>query len=88
MEKQKICIIGGNLTGLVTAIAISRLNCQIDLITGNVIQNHKSNRTIAISETYNLNFLNKLNINKLLKKILNIRNVALFYNETIYRNQK
>ena len=67
MEKQKICIIGGNLTGLVTAIALSKLNCQIDLVTGNVIQNRKSNRTIAISEN-NLDFLNKLNINKSLKK--------------------
>ena len=41
MEKQKICIIGGNLTGLVTAIALSKLNCQIDLITGNVISDLK-----------------------------------------------
>jgi len=67
MEKQKICIIGGNLTGLVTAIALSELNCQIDLITGNANLNHKSNRTIAISED-NFDFLNKLNIKKSLKK--------------------
>ena len=67
MEKQKICIIGGNLTGLVTAIALSKLNCQIDLITGNINQNHKSNRTIAISDN-NSDFLNKLNIKKSLKK--------------------
>ena len=67
MEKQKICIIGGNLTGLVTAIALSKLNCQIDLITGNANLNHKSNRTIAISED-NFDFLNKLNIKKSLKK--------------------
>ena len=66
MEKQKICIIGGNLTGLVTAIALSKLNCQIDLITGNANLNHKSNRTIAISED-NFDFLNKLNIKKSLK---------------------
>ena len=67
MEKQKICIIGGNLTGLVTAIALSKLNCKIDLITGNANLNHKSNRTIAISED-NFDFLNKLNIKKSLKK--------------------
>ena len=65
MEKQKICIIGGNLTGLVTAIALSKLNCQIDLITGNANLNYKSNRTIAISED-NFDFLNKLNIKKYL----------------------
>ena len=67
MEKQKICIIGGNLTGLVTAITLSKLNCQIDLITGNIGQNHQSNRTIAVSES-NFDFLNKLNIKKSLIK--------------------
>ena len=39
MKKQKICIIGGGLTGLVTAISLSKLNCSIDLITGNAVQN-------------------------------------------------
>ena len=32
MKKQKICVIGGSLTGLVTAISLSKLNCEIDLI--------------------------------------------------------
>jgi 2-polyprenyl-6-methoxyphenol hydroxylase-like FAD-dependent oxidoreductase len=67
MEKQKICIIGGSLTGLVTAISLSKLNCEIDLIAGNSKQNTKSNRTIALSEG-NFNFLNKLNISKFIKK--------------------
>ena len=67
MKKQKICIIGGSLTGLVTAISLSRLNCDIELITGNANQNLKSNRTIAISEN-NFYFLNKLNICKSFKK--------------------
>ena len=67
MKKQKICIIGGNLTGLVTAISLSKLNCAIDLITSDINKNTKSNRTIAISEN-NLNFLNKLNISRSLKK--------------------
>ena len=49
MEKQKICIIGGSLTGLVTAICLSKLNFNIDLIVGKS-KNVKSNRTIAISE--------------------------------------
>ena len=66
MKKQKICIIGGNLTGLVTAIALSKLNCDIDLITGNNKLNPSINRTIAISEN-NLDYLNKLNIYKSLK---------------------
>ena len=63
MNSQKICIIGGSLTGLVTAIALSKLNCDIDLITDNTYQNIKNNRTIAISEN-NLNFLKKINISK------------------------
>ena len=67
MEKQKICIIGGNLTGLATAICLSRLNCKIDLVTGNIGKSFKSSRTIAISEE-NLDFLSKLNIYKSLKK--------------------
>ena len=61
MKKQKICIIGGSLTGLVTAISLSKLNCQIDLITGTLERNSKSSRTIAISEN-NFKFLDKLNI--------------------------
>ena len=69
MEKQKICIIGGSLTGLVTAIALSKLNCHIDLIAPEDVKNLKSNRTIAISED-NLDFLEKLNISKSLKKDL------------------
>ena len=67
MKKQKICIIGGSLTGLVTAISLSKLNCKIDLITGNLVKNFESSRTIAVSEN-NFHFLNKLNISKSLKK--------------------
>lgn len=67
MEKQKICIVGGGLTGLITAATLGKLNLQIDLITGNLDQDIKSNRTIAISEN-NLNFLKKLNIFKSTKK--------------------
>ena len=63
MKKQKICIIGGSLTGLVTAISLSKLNCEIDLITNNLSEITRTTRTIAISES-NLNFLKKLNIFK------------------------
>ena len=67
MEKQKICIVGGGLTGLITAATLGKLNLQIDLITGNLDQDLKSNRTIAISEN-NLNFLKRLNILKCTKE--------------------
>ena len=69
MEKQKICIIGGSLTGLVTAISLSKLNCDIDLVVGNTSSNIKSNRTVAVSEN-NFHFLNELNISKSFKKKL------------------
>ena len=79
MKKQKICIIGGGLTGLITAITLSRLNLKIDLITDNVEKNIKSNRTIAVSQN-NYNFLKKLNINKTFKK----RVMALFTYEIVH----
>ena len=60
MENQKICIIGGGLTGLITALSLSKLNLKIDLIPGNINQNLKSNRTTAISQN-NYEYLNKLN---------------------------
>ena len=44
MKKQKICIIGGGLTGLVTAISLSKFDCEIDLITVNTVKNFKSAR--------------------------------------------
>ena len=66
MEKQKICIIGGGLTGLITALTLSRLNLRVDLITGNINQDIKSNRTIAISQD-NYDFLKKLKIFKFTK---------------------
>ena len=61
MEKQKICIIGGGLTGLVTAINLSKLNCKIDLIAGNINQSLKSSKTVAISQS-NYDFLKKIKL--------------------------
>jgi len=68
MEKQKICIVGASLTGLITAITLSRLNVNIDLISNrNSSGNITSNRTTAISQN-NYNFLKKLKIAKFSKK--------------------
>jgi len=67
MKYQKICIIGGGITGLITAISLSKLNCSIDLIISNPRKYLKSKRSIAVSED-NFNFLDKLNISKSLKK--------------------
>ena len=67
MEKQKICIIGGGLIGLITAATLSKLNLKIDLVVGNNIKNIKTNRTTAISQE-NYNNLVNLKIFKYLKK--------------------
>ena len=67
MEKQKICIIGGGLIGLLTAATLSKLNLKIDLVVGNNIKNIKTNRTTAISQE-NYNNLVNLKIFKYLKK--------------------
>ena len=69
MKKQKVCIIGGSLAGLITANAISKLNCKIDLISNENYKKIKSNRTTAISQN-SLDFLNKLSITKSFKKII------------------
>jgi len=81
MKKQKICIIGGGLTGLVTAISLSKFDFEIDLITDNLIKNFKSSRTIAISQE-NFNFLNKLNIFKTLKKEIWVCSKMKLYTES------
>ena len=54
MKKQKICIIGGSLTGLVTAISLSKLNCEIDLIVDDFNKNLKSNRDFIL-QAMNIN---------------------------------
>jgi len=80
MKNQKICIIGGSLTGLVTAISLSKLNCDIDLVIGNISPNVKSSRTVAVSEN-NFHFLNKLNISKSFKKRLWPCSIMKLYTE-------
>ena len=80
MKKQKICIIGGSLTGLATAISLSKLDCKVDIIAKNINQSLKSNRTVAISEN-NFKFLNRLNISKSLKQEVWICSKMKLYTE-------
>ena len=49
MKKPKICIIGGGLSGLITAQTLTRLNVQIDLVSNKSNTKKKDNRTTAIS---------------------------------------
>jgi len=69
MEKQKICIVGGGLTGLITAITLSKLNnISVDLVSNfNNKVNIKSIRTTAVSQN-NYDFLKKLNVIECSKK--------------------
>ena len=85
MGKQKICIIGSSLTALITTISLSKLNCEIDLITDSIDQNLKSNRTIAISES-NFNFLDRLDIFQGLKKEIWPCSIMKLYTEN--KNKK
>jgi len=85
MKKQKICIIGGGLTGLITAITLSKLNCDIDLVIDNFHKNTRSNRTIAISEN-NFIFLEKQNISRELQKIIWPSHTMKLYSEV--KNKK
>ena len=85
MKKQKICIIGGGLTGLITAIALSKLSCEIDLVTDSFNKNTASNRTIAISES-NFNFLDRLDIFQGLKKEIWPCSIMKLYTEN--KNKK
>lgn len=61
MILQKVCIIGGGLTGLVTTAVLSKLNIKVDFIVDNIALEKKSNRTTAISQN-NYEFLKKLKI--------------------------
>jgi len=61
MEKQKVCIIGGGLTGLITALALSKLNLNVDLVIGSIKAHIASNKTTAISQE-NYYFLKQLKI--------------------------
>ena len=66
MKKQKVCIIGGGLTGLMTAVALSKLNLEIDLVmNADFDKNINSSRTLAISQN-NYDFLKGLKIDPLL----------------------
>ena len=85
MKKQKICIIGGGLTGLVTAISLSKFDLEIDLIPGNLTKNFQSARTIAISDE-NFHFINKLNISESLKKEMWICSKMKLYTESSKEN--
>ena len=56
MKKHKICIVGGGLTGLISALVLSERGLDIDLILENNTSKNKDLRVTAISEK-NIEFL-------------------------------
>ena len=69
MKKHKICIVGGGLTGLISALVLSERGLDIDLIVENTTVKNKDLRVTAISEK-NMEFL---------KSTINNINLKLFY---------
>ena len=65
MKKQKICVIGGGITGLTVASALAKQNVSIDLIDKNFYNNYKTSRTTAVSNS-NYLFLKKINFSDVL----------------------
>ena len=63
MNKQKVGIIGGGLSGLITALCLSKLDINVDLICDTLNFEKKNSRTLAISQS-SLNFLKKINFKK------------------------
>ena len=49
MKKQKICVIGGGITGLTVASALAKQNVSIDLIDKNFCNNYKTSRTTIMA---------------------------------------
>ena len=50
MKKHKICIVGGGLTGLISALVLSEKGLDIDLIVEKTTSKIKDLRVTAISE--------------------------------------
>tara|TARA_Y100000590_G_scaffold302454_1_gene340960 strand:+ start:960 stop:2129 length:1170 start_codon:yes stop_codon:yes gene_type:complete len=79
MKKQKVCIIGSGLTGLVTAITLSKLNLDVDLITSDNLKSlKKSNRTTAISQNNFVFLKKKIGNNFLLNYLWPCTNMKLY----------
>ncbi len=84
MKKHKICIVGGGLTGLISALVLSEKRLDIDLIVENTTSTNKDLRVTAISEK-NMDFLKSKIKNINLKMFYPVKKINLFFeknNET------
>ena len=78
MKKHKICIVGGGLTGLISALVLSERALDIDLIVENTSSKNKDLRVTAISEK-NMEFLKSTIKNINLKLFYPVKKINLFF---------
>ena len=78
MKKHKICIIGGGLTGLISALVLSEKGLDIDFIVENTKLKIKDLRVTAISEK-NMEFLKSTIKNINLKLFYPVKKINLFF---------
>ena len=78
MKKHKICIVGGGLTGLISALILSERGVDIDLIVENNVSKIKDLRVTAISEK-NMEFLKSTIKNINLKLFYPVKKINLFF---------
>ena len=78
MKKHKICIVGGGLTGLISALVLSERGLDIDLIVENRVSKIKDLRVTAISEK-NMEFLKSTIKNINLKLFYPVNKINLFF---------
>ena len=78
MKKHKICIVGGGLTGLISALILSERGLDIDLIVENTLSKIKDLRVTAISEK-NMEFLKSTIKNINLKLFYPVNKINLFF---------
>ena len=78
MKKHKICIVGGGLTGLISALVLTKKGLDIDLIVENTSPKNKDLRVTAISEK-NMEFLKSTIKNINLKLFYPVKKISLFF---------
>ncbi len=81
MKKHKICIVGGGLTGLISALVLSEKRLDIDLIIENNVSKIKDLRVTAISEK-NMEFLKSTIKNINLKLFYPVKKINLFFEKS------
>ena len=78
MKKHKICIVGGGLTGLLSAIILDHKEVDIDLIVNNKKKNIQDLRSTAISEE-NFIFLRSSIKNLNTNQFNSVKKINLYY---------